>query len=191
MEAIHLRKAKYVVKLAPDGRLLDPSKPWIGTGSSEFGEVQLGLPENAYVLDLFYDRLLSFYDRIDFDRIRRQAKALAREDEGEDESSTVPSDEILTVSVSDLAEKVSKPDITAGLRRIPALRLKDLLGLLTLSFGCQYEYSKGSEITVYRPGYRLFKLGGHGNPEIRTDVIKDLLKRLGIGTKEWLRAIYD
>jgi hypothetical protein len=192
IEAIRSRHADYLVKVAPDGRLLDPKKPWIGTGSPESGEVQSGLPENAYVLDLFYDRLLSFYDRIDFDRIRRRAKALTHEPEGDDESLAVPSDEILSVSCLDLAARVFKPDTKAPRRRIPALRLEGFLGLLTRSFGCQYKHSKGSEITVFRPGHKQFTLPSHGkNPEISTDVVKQLLKRLGISAMEWLRVVYD
>ena len=70
------------------------------------------------------------------------------------------------------------------------LRMEYLLGLLTKSFDCQYRHSKGSEITVCRPGHRHFTLGCHGkNPQVSTVFVKQLLKQLGISWPEWMRVV--
>jgi hypothetical protein len=70
------------------------------------------------------------------------------------------------------------------------IRTLDLLGFLRKSFDCEWQHSKGSEITVYRPGHRKFTLGGHGqNPPVHATVVRRLLKRLGINNREWQHAV--
>jgi hypothetical protein len=66
-----------------------------------------------------------------------------------------------------------------------------LLNFLADRFGCEVRQGKGSEVTVYRPGGRIFTLGHHrSNDEISSVVVKRLLKQLGIDPEEWLRAVY-
>jgi hypothetical protein len=66
-----------------------------------------------------------------------------------------------------------------------------LLNFLASRFGCEVRTGKGSEVKVYRPGSRIFTLGHHGsNDEVSSLVVTHMLKRLGIGPQEWLRAVY-
>jgi hypothetical protein len=55
---------------------------------------------------------------------------------------------------------------------------------------CEVRQGKGSEVTVYRPGGRIFVLGRHArNDEVHSVLVKQLLHRVGIGQGEWLRAV--
>ena len=66
-----------------------------------------------------------------------------------------------------------------------------MLNFLADRFGCEIRPGKGSEVTVYRAGGRIFTLGRHRrNDEVSSLIVKLLLKRLGISPQEWLKAVY-
>jgi hypothetical protein len=66
-----------------------------------------------------------------------------------------------------------------------------LLNFLADCFGCEVRQGKGSEVTVYRQGGRIFTLGHHGsNDEVSSVMVKRLLKRLEIGLVEWRLFVY-
>ena len=49
---------------------------------------------------------------------------------------------------------------------------------------------KGSEVVIYRPGGRNFRLGHHKrNDYVRATIIKDILSRVGVSFGEWLDAL--
>ena len=179
-------------KLSRAGRLLDYENPWIQAGCTDSPVERAGLAENYYVLKRFHEKLFGLFDRIDFDAIRRKAKGLSELPACEPEGvSAADSDEIFTLSCRDLAEKVAEGP-PAPRRRIGMLRIKDMLRCLTRSFGCDVRQGKGSEVNVYRPGAKQYRLGCHGpNPEVPSAVVRRLLRRLDIPEREWLRVVYD
>ena len=185
------------VTVGRDGLLLDANNPWVTTETIAAREGDRWLPENGLVLELFHEKLLELYYRIDFERIRRHTGHADIEDDLDDE--------VLALSIQDLAardrevgadELRSESAPVAGClppaRHIRPLRSLRLLKFLSDRFGCEVRQGKGSEITVYREGGRIFTLGRHKrNDEVHSIVVKMLLKRLGIGRVEWLQAVND
>jgi len=64
--------SKLLVKVNLDGLLIDGSLPWVNAGNLGDTEGVRGLVMNAYILELFCERLFRFYDKIDFTRIRQK-----------------------------------------------------------------------------------------------------------------------
>jgi hypothetical protein len=156
-----------------------------GGESLPFAPRPAGLAENVYVLELLQERLLRFYDRIDFARLRRQA--------GADPDGALD-DDALALSCRDLADEEGPEPTGLGPSRVPRRRLRTarLLTILERKLGCEVRQGKGSEVAVYRPGGRIFVLGHHGpNPEVSWPVVRRLLGRLAIPPAEWLRAVYE
>jgi len=147
------------------------------------------LAVNAFVVELFHEKLFSFYDQVDFVAIRHRAKkaALNAEVDGE----------LIAVSCQDLASTDVESDRSAEFGastasyRIPQLRSQRLFTLLHDKLGCEVKSGKGSEITVFRPGGRKFVIGHHKrNDTVHSVVVQNMLKRLKIGPQEWLTAVY-
>ena len=146
---------------------------------------------NCYVLGLFHERLYSFYDRIDFERIRARARSGAADEPADD-------DEVLAISCQDLAHRdeaeagEGPPAPTPRRRPIRSVRLQRLLALLSDRFGCEVRQGHGSEITVYRRGGKKWILGCHKrDAHVPSEVVANLLKRVGIGLDEWLDVVYS
>jgi hypothetical protein len=191
--AMVTRSAQLIVTVGRDGLLLDANNPWVTTGTIAARDGDRWLPENFLVLELMHEKLFGLYDRIDFERIRCRSGVA----EGDAD------DEAIALSVRDLAateaddgtdESHDEPgpaaDRPPAPRRIRPLRSRRLLTFLEKRFGCEVRPGKGSEVTVYRPGGRIFTLGHHGsNDEVSSVVVAHLLKRLAIGLDEWRLAV--
>ena len=81
---------------------------------------------------------------------------------------------------------------TTRRRPIRSVRLQRLLSLLSDRFGCEVRQGHGSEITVYRRGGRKWTLGCHKrDAHVPSEVVANLLKRVGIGLDEWLDVVYS
>lgn len=180
--AVEGNRTKMMVAVGHDGLLFDARTPWLKADG--LGPVcgHRPLVLNYHVLNLFHERLFSFYDRIDFGRL--QAEGLAQ---GEAE---IPSEEAvvaaLAASCHDLGDQ--EEDEEADRRRIRQLRSTRLLTVLADRFGCEVRQGKGSEVTVFREGGRKFTLGHHGRcVEVHPVVLRRMLGRLGISPGEWLR----
>jgi hypothetical protein len=183
--------SRYLVRVDDDGRLLDPGKPWLCVGEAGYSGDGKALPANLYIVNLFHDRLYEFYDQIDFDSIRRRAIEKSHE-QGKDEPVDAEADEEIALSCQDLAERIAEEKPAGPRRRIGSLKFQDLASFLERSFNVQVRQGKGSEVILSRPGVeRLFRLGCHGNnPEVPSDKVRELLRRLAISKQEWLRVVY-
>lgn len=143
-----------------------------------------GLAVNALVLELLCDRLLEFYDQIDFAQIRQRADARSSADDVEDD--------VLALSCQDLAASdemaASEPESNrpSHLDRLRPLRPATMLRFLKREFGCQVCQGKGSETTIFRPGGKKFRLG-HPK-QVQPEHLKKILRRLDIPIDRWLSA---
>jgi hypothetical protein len=195
LETVSSGQAKLTVTVGRDGILLDSSKPWSTTETFSAQERDRWLPENVLVMELFHKKLFDLWDRIDFEGIRRRAQATEGTEELSDEAIALSCQDLAAADQQDdlpvlLAETASKRDSLPSGRRILPLRLQRLLNLLKTRLNCEVRQGKGSEVTVYRPGGRIFVLGRHArNDEVHSVLVKQLLHRVGIGQGEWLRAV--
>ena len=190
------------------GELTDYHKPWVRLAPHVGGPRRWRANAlTAHLLELCRDRLLAFYNAIDFDAVRRTAR---HADDWHDEQSQ----QALTLSCQELAQEQpdsnpdpdpdpednppQPPDLattttrphTPAAHRLPALRLRPLLTVLERRFGCEIAQGKGSEITVYRRGGHKFILNGHRrNPVVCSMLVRMLLQRVGIPPAEWHRAV--
>ena len=193
--AMATRSAQLWVTVGRDGLLLDAHNPWVTTATIAAREGDRWLPENFLVLELMHEKLFELYDRIDFGRIRLRS-GVAAEDDADDEAIALSVRDLAAAEADDGADEYhGEPgpaaDRPSATRRIRPLRSRRLLNLLANFFGCEVRPGKGSEVTVYRPGGRIYILGHHGsNDEVSSVVVTRLLKRLEIGRQEWLRAVY-
>ena len=182
------RKSAMAVSVDHDGLLFGYTKPWVTARDTPPSAGVRPLALNCYVLGLFHERLYSFYDRIDFERIRARARGVAAE---------VPADDdvALALSCQDLAQRDEDegPSVLTPRRRpIRSVRLQRLLSLLSGRFGCEVRQGHGSEITVYRRGGKKWILGCHKrDAHVPSEVVANLLKRVGIGLDEWLDVVYS
>jgi hypothetical protein len=179
-----------------DGLLHDLWNLWYTTETLSERDKGRWLPENYLILEQFHEKLFGFYDKIDFQRIRSRI--------GGPSVAGELSDVAITLSIRDLAaadddagvdepggEPATGTDRLPPTRRIRPLRTLRLLNFLENQFRCEVRPGKGSEVVVHREGGRIFTLGHHRrNAEVSAPVVKLLLKRLGIGPAEWLRAVY-
>ena len=79
------------------------------------------------------------------------------------------------------------PELPAERHRIPAVREHSLLLLMERHFGCEVRFSKGSEVTVYRPGGKIFTLPGKRRGQhMPSFMIAAMLKRLGIPARDFV-----
>lgn len=172
------------VAVGHDGLLCDARTPWLKADGLRLADGHRPLVLNHHVVSLFHERLFSFYDRIDFGRVRAEGLA-AGEDEHPEEEVVVAA---LAASCRELADDEQEP-AAAGQGRIRPLQSNRLLTLLADRFGCEVRQGKGSEVTVYREGGRKFTLGHHGRcVEVRPVQLRRLLGRLGISPADWLRT---
>ena len=171
------------VLVRTDGLLIDRYQPWI-TAKDIHVEGVNSLAVNALVLELLCDRLLEFYDQIDFARIRQRAEARSSADDVEDD--------VLALSCQDLAasDEMAAPEPESNrpshLGRLRPLRPDTMLRFLRREFGCQVCRGKGSETTIFRPGGKKFRLG-HPK-QVQPEHLKRILRRLGIPIGRWLSA---
>jgi hypothetical protein len=71
-----------------------------------------------------------------------------------------------------------------------AVRVQRLMAILQDKLHCEVRQGKGSEIVIYREGGHHFRLGHHKrNSYVPVAVIKNLLKHVGIGFREWLEVL--
>jgi hypothetical protein len=170
-----------------DGLLIDPRLSWLPVceGTAIDGVPPLVL--NCCLLELFHKRLFSFYDQIDFTKIAERQRARARRKAGP---------QTIEVSCRILAETSTTSDDDeapheTNHRWVRPLRSQSLLRMLERKLGCEVRQGKGSEITIFREGGRIFTLGHHKqNDYVRPDHVKRILARVGISVEEWLGAVY-
>jgi hypothetical protein len=66
------------------------------------------------------------------------------------------------------------------------MRFARLIGILR-DLGCEVRAGKGSEVTVYRAGARIARLGHHlRNPELSPVLVRIVLGQLGIPVADFI-----
>ena len=181
--AAQRRSISPIVHVDHDGLLSDSRVPWRTTVDIGVAGNTTALHVNLYLLELLHGKLFSFYDQIDFEAIRRRVQQ-ANKAELDDEE--------LGVTCQDLveAEIIDEPVDPVGAKprlRIAPLRLQRLLIVLQENLGCEVSQGKGSEITVYRPGGKIYVLGRHkADYAVPVPIVKALLSRVGIQAQEWI-----
>jgi hypothetical protein len=188
-QALNSKRSAYLAVIDYSGRMVDPTRPW-STGIYGNQDPKLGLSESLFVLGLFHERLWGFYNKLDFDAIR---KIGSEKTTVEADSEEVP-DEVFALSCQDVAERLEPTELEFPHRtshRARMLRFKPLVSYLERSFDCEIRRGKGSEIVVYRHSAKPYRLPHHTqNPEIPAMTIRNMLRRLEISESDWFREVY-
>ncbi len=191
IHSAHTGRGEMVAGVNGQGILCNYRHPWEHLDRLNIPSVPCPLAVNYVVLKAVRDKLYESFDKIDLDRVRWRPKANAQAPEF--------SDEALDWSVLDLATDYLAPkgeeDRQAVCepihRSIPKLRFSRLRRVLERQLGCEVRYGRGSEIVVYRPGGRHFRLGRHkADFTVHPWIIRDLLCRLCISPTQWLDVVY-
>lgn len=150
--------------------------PWLDLGP-EVAQWALGVlrPLHAHLLDLW-------------DKAPRPPPS------GVAGGDAVATDEAVAVACEVLARADHVEDDAAAdpapRSRVPAVRTVTLFALLERRFECEIKRSKGSEISIYRPGRHMYTLPGHQrNARYPSFLIRALLHRLGINAVEFCAAV--
>ena len=151
------------------------------------------LTANLALVRVFHARLMTAFSKIDLSAMLRgstqvgeealeglaRANAiLAADDPDVDEHGVEHDDEHPTTARAN----------SATVRLSP--RFQRLQARLERDFDCQVRPGKGSEVSIYRAGGRIFTLGRHKrNDRIRWPHVRQLLRQLGIAEDDWVRSI--
>ncbi len=177
--ATHRVDEAYTVR--HDGLLSYMRTPW-RTAAELPGVAPLAA--NYALLEWFRDRLFSFYDRIDLTRVGAvPIGSTVSEPEAGDE-------QIIAAALSTPdSEPAHEAEERVPNRRVPGIRFLRFERTLE-QLGCEVRGAKGSEVSVYRHGYRKYVLGRHRtNREVFPAEVQRVLARLGLTTAEWLAAL--
>ncbi len=192
IEAEERGQADLVLSIGAQGLLRCAVRPWRSVANYE-RRVRFPAPAiGRVVLEAVHDKLFSFYERIDVAGILARWRARERPVEGENLPPPAPSSaeddaEVIAASIS-VAEGVVGEERRVG-RVSSSIRLSALRTVLERHFECEARSSKGSELVFYRPGGRHAFVSRHvQNPLIPAIAIQRILKKLGIGIAEWVRA---
>lgn len=127
--------------------------------------------------------------------IERPAPPASTDDPGGVPLDVFASDEVVAAACEVLAAETAEDDESdtadddtrRGYRHcVPAVREHTLMRLMERHFDCEVNFSKGSEVTVYRHGGKKFTLPGKRRGQYMPSfVIIQMLKRLGITASEF------
>lgn len=163
---------KVIVHFHPDGSIRDFNLPW-----RRLDELDDGVTTSLRLVEAVHDRLLHLYDRIDFGALL-----------GSDAEATGPTSEVdEDVAVAATCEVLRRRDTDPTPRL--GVRTTQLLAMLQ-RLGCEVRPGKGSEISLYRPGGKIWTLGHHKrNAQVGWAYVRRILKRLAIPVDEWLAIV--
>lgn len=200
LDGLNKQVLDLVTRVDADGILTNSFLPWLTTATQE------GLGGDAWAVNLalveaVHDQMLVWFDQIDVDAILASWAPSTGDAECDAEVGLADAldDEALAASIIRLAstdeedaleEEVDavRPERRPQHRRM-SLRFTRLVSLLEDGLGCEVRSGKGSEVTIYREGGSIFTLGHHKrNDRVAWRQIRRLLKRVGIGLREWLDA---
>lgn len=176
--ATHRMDEAYTVR--QNGLLAYMRTPW--RAAAELPGVA-PLAANYALLEWFRDRLFSFYDRIDLTRVGAvPIGSTVPEPEAGDE-------QIIAAALTSDSEPAHDTEERLPNRRVPGIRFLRFERTLE-QLGCEVRQAKGSEVSVYRHGFRKYVLGRHRtNREVFPAEVQRVLARLGLTTAEWLAAL--
>lgn len=154
----------WLLAVEPDGSVRQARQIW-----SRMEALPGGDAAATELLDAVHRRLFALYDRVDL----AAAMEPAAEPEGQD------------AVVAAACEVLRRRDPTPRL----GVRTTQLLAVLQ-RLGCEVRPGKGSEISIYRPGARIWTLAHHKrNERVGWAHIRQILKRLDIAPEAWAAAI--
>ncbi|KIG16399.1 hypothetical protein DB30_04566 [Enhygromyxa salina] len=182
LEGMQRQHYPYQLMIGFDGLLRHPLFHW--RTAAQLPAPALGA--NLTVVRAIHTKLLAAFARIDVAAILREPRA-ANEQEIEP----------LAQANALLAEADGEDDTSDG--RDPKLgslrlspRMSQLLTRLERDFDCRVRAGKGSEISIYRPGGRIFTLGRHKrNDRIRWPHVRQILRTLTIDEADWVASIWQ
>lgn len=195
LEGIQRMHHSFQLLIGFDGLLRHPVFHW--RTSEELPAPALGV--NLAIVRTVHARLMQAFSRIDVEAMVRgrqdadertdesleplaRANALLaiRDDDGDDETRER--------GVEDEHPRAAAAPRAASVSLSP--RLRQLLVRLERDFDCRVRSGKGSELSIYRPGARIFTLGRHKrNDRIRWPHLRHLLRTLGIAEEDWVRSV--
>lgn len=196
---VHLREdtSRLSLMIGFDGLLCNFATPWFDV-DSVLDNCPFALACNLRILEAIHARLYAMFEKVDIEavlaRIRKRIEKSP--DEGEENE---PSDEEFAAVCQVIAEPLDESPAGSGMvgsLEIPAsvgmkaVRVQRLMVILQDKLNCEIRQGKGSEIVIYREGGHHFRLGHHKrNNYVPVAVIKNLLKHVGIGFKEWVEVL--
>ncbi|HMX44520.1 MAG TPA: hypothetical protein PKH78_00020 [Candidatus Obscuribacter sp.] len=214
---IHRRKSRMSFDLLPDGTLSLNFLPWISTKSLSM-DIKTSLRACAKIVSSLHAALFALYEKVDVASIVKRYKLKTQAEESLEPTDEEFAAIVQTIgqaesrrSKEQLAEDLEQylplapadesaqevPDQTIDLAdtakgRLQTLRLSSVLRILQQNLSCEIRQGKGSEIVIFRPGGHHFRLGHHKrNPLVHAPILKNILKQVGIGLHEWLKAAED
>jgi hypothetical protein len=192
---VHQRQSTSALSLSIgyDGQLANYATPWIDA-ESVLDRCPLVLQSNLRILEAIHAKLFALYEKVDVAAVLARIRKRIERSSGEGEESE-PTDEEFAAVCQVIAEPVDES--TVGLSAVgsvgmsaslgmKAVRVQRLMAILQDKLHCEVRQGKGSEIVIYREGGHHFRLGHHKrNNYVPVAVIKNLLKHVGIGFREW------
>ncbi len=189
LAGIHRMHHTFQLLIGFDGLLRHPVFHW--RTSEELPAPALGV--NLAIVRTVHARLMQAFSRIDVEAILRGRQA-AGEPADELLEPLARANALLAISGDDDNDQREVDD--DKIPRVASVslspRLRQLLVRLERNFDCRVRSGKGSELSIYRPGGRIFTLGRHKrNDRIRWPHLRQLLRALGIAEEDWVRSVCE
>lgn len=196
---VHLREdtSRLSLMIGFDGLLCNFATPWIDV-DSVLDNCPFALACNLRILEVIHARLYAMFEKVDIEAVRARLRKRMQQSSGEREESE-PTDEEFAAICQVIAEPVDESLVglsavgSAGMSAaigMKAVRVQRLMAILQDKLYCEVRQGKGSEIVIYREGGHHFRLGHHKrNNYVPVAVIKNLLKHVGIGFREWVEVL--
>jgi hypothetical protein len=194
IEGIHRMHHTFQLLIGFDGLLRHPVFHW--RTSEQLPAPALGV--NLAIVRTVHARLMQAFSRIDVEAILRGRQDGV--DDQTDEQTLEPlarANAVLAIhddegDEGDEGEQGVEQEAAAPRAASVSLspRLRQLLVRLERDFDCRVRSGKGSELSIFRPGGRIFTLGRHKrNDRIRWPHLRHLLRALGIAEEDWVRSV--
>jgi hypothetical protein len=178
LKQLHSGHMHRAAALRLDGRFGATALPWIPVSDSHLGWT-------VAVLEAVHAGLYSAYEKAD----RGLAQRTADRDAWTDSIDVAAACAELVMRAPET--EADALEVRAGRRHaVGAVRMGQLLRVLSSRLGCEVAQGKGSEVTVYRPGGKKFVLGHHHrNRHVPSHLVRLLLRKVGIAVEEWRTAV--
>lgn len=186
IEGIHRMNFAFQLLIGFDGLLRHPVFHW---RTSEALPAP-ALAVNLAIVRTVHARLMQAFSRIDVEAMLRGRQDA---DERADEQVLEPlarANALLAIHDDESDDESEQAAALPAASVSLSPRLRQLLVRLERDFDCRVRSGKGSELSLYRPGGRIFTLGRHKrNDRIRWPHLRHLLRTLGIAEEDWVRSV--
>lgn len=193
----HDHKHHLILMVDREGLLAQQEFPW--RRSVDLPDSDAALAVNLMIIERLFARVFELYTRVDVSAVLARFNAAAvitREvdstQDREDDNAVTAEEALALVAREPLGADRSDAPTTAPAqapaveRRVRGMRFARLIGILR-NLGCEVRAGKGSEVTVYRAGARIARLGHHlRNPELSPVLVRIVLGQLGIPVADFI-----